>query len=135
MTGNFNIFDYIFYRLHQLYKVKEKKGSPIYTASLYLSIIQILLLFFVFMTINVMFNGKFLLKHLPLDRTFVKVIGIGLMMALNVFNFFRYKRKVHELRKKFRIHPLNQVFKVWMLYFIGVGLIIIPFFLKKILGT
>lgn len=127
------MFDYIFYRLYTFYKKKEKNNSPVYTAALYLSIMQILLFFSIFMTINVLFQGKLLLKNLPIERSLLKILGVSLMISLNIFNYFLYKKKINKLILQFKNHSLNNSLKMWMLIFIGVGLFLIPFLLREML--
>ena len=127
------MFDYIFYRLYTFYDKKEKGITPISTAALYLSVLQILMMFFAFMIINITLKGKIALKELPIDSAYLKIGFVVFALLLNLINYIKYKRKHKTLVDKFRNHPLNKKFKVWMLYILGAGLFLLPFLYRAIL--
>lgn len=120
------MFDYIFYRLYSFYDKKEKGVTPISTAVMYLSFLQILIVFFFYMVVNISLNARIALKELPVNDTYLKI-------GIVVFNYVIYKRKHKALIGKFRNHPLNKKFKVWMLYIIGAGLFLLPFLYREVL--
>jgi hypothetical protein len=127
------MFDYIFYRLYTFYDKKEKGSTPISTAAMYLSFLQILIVFFLYMIFNITLNGKIALKEIPINGTYLKIGIVVLALSLDVFNYIIYKRKHKTLVDKFRNHPLNKKFKVWMLYILGAGLFLLPFLYRAIL--
>lgn len=127
------MFDYIFYRLYSFYDKKEKGVTPISTAAMYLSFLQILMVFFLYMVVNISLNGKIALKELPINDTYLKIGLVVFALLLDVFNYVIYKRKHKALIGKFRNHPLNKKFKVWMLYIVGAGLFLLPFLYRAVL--
>ncbi len=127
------MFDYIFFRLFSFYDKKEKGITPISTAAMYLSFLQILIVFFIYMVVNIFLNGKVAFKELSINNNYLK---IGIMVAallLNVFNYIIYKRKHKVLISRYRNHPLNKKFKIWMLYIVGAGLFLLPFLYRSVL--
>ncbi|PCH67911.1 MAG: hypothetical protein COC06_10445 [Bacteroidales bacterium] len=127
------MFDYIFYRLYSFYDKKEKGVTPISTAAMYLSFLQILIVFFFYMVVNISLNARIALKELPVNNTYLKIGIVVFALLLDVFNYVIYKRKHKALIGKFRNHPLNKKFKVWMLYIIGAGLFLLPFLYREVL--
>lgn len=127
------MFDYIFYRLYSFYYKKEKGSTPISTAAMYLSFLQILMGFFLYMILNITLNGKIALKELPINGSYLKIGIVVFGLLLDVFNYIIYKRKYKTLVDKFRNHPLNNRLKVWMLYILGAGLFLLPFLYRAIL--
>lgn len=127
------MFDYIFYRLYTFYDKEEKGSTPISTAALYLSVLQILMVFFLYMLINISLKGKIAPKDLSNDGAYLKLGFVVFALLLNLFNYIIYKKKHKTLVDKFRNHPLNKKFKVWMLYILGAGLFLLPFLYRAIL--
>ena len=127
------MFDYIFYRLYSFYDKKEKGSTPISTAALYLSVLQILMVFFLYMLVNISLKGKIALKELPIDGAYLKLGFVVFALLLNLFNYIIYKRKHKVLIDRFRSHPMNRRFKVWMLYILGASLFLLPFLYRAIL--
>ncbi len=127
------MFDYIFYRLYTFYDEKEKGSTPISTAALYLSVLQILMVFSLYMIINISLKGKIALKDSSNDGAYLKIGFVIVALILNLFNYIIYKKKHKILVDKFRNHPLNKKFKVWMLYILGAGLFLLPFLYSTIL--
>ena len=116
-----------------MYLKKEKGGSPAYSASIYLTFLQILLIFSIFMTLNVFLEGRILLKNLSIDETLIKALGVLFMIGLNTFNYLHYKEKADALKSKYKNHPLNKRFKIWMLYLVALSLLCFPFALKMLI--
>jgi len=127
------MFDYIFFRLYCFYYKNEKRSTPVSTAALYLSVLQILMIFSLYMLVNISLKGKIALKELPMDGAYLKLGFVVFALLLNLFNYIIYKRKHKTLVEKFRNHPLNKKFKVWMLYILGAGLFLLPFLYRAIL--
>lgn len=127
------MFNYVFYRLYVYYDKKEKGSTTISTAAMYLSFLQILVVFFFYMVINISLGGRIAIKELLVSSNYLK-IGIAVAaLLLDVFNYIIYKRKHKVLIERYRNHPLNKKFKVWMLYFVGAGLFLLPFLYRAIL--
>lgn len=127
------MFNYIFYRLYIFYDKKEKGSTPISTAAMYLSFLQILVIFFLYMVINISLEGKIAIKELLINSNYLKIGIVVAALLLDVFNYIIYKRKHKALIQRYRNHPLNKRFKVWMLYFVGAGLFLLPFLYRAIL--
>jgi len=127
------MFDYIFYRLYIFYNKKEKGVAPISTAVLYLSVLQILMAFFIYMIVNISLRGKINSNELFIDSTYLKIVFVVFALLLNLFNYSIYKRKYKILINRFRSHPMNKRLKVWMLYILGTGLFLLPFLYSAIL--
>lgn len=128
------MFDYIFYRLYTYYDKKEKGSTPVSTAAMYLSFLQILMIFSIYMIADITLDGKLGIWKLPINEIYLKIGIVVFAVLVDLLNFLRYKKQHKTLVSKFRNHPLNMKFKVWMLYFIGAGLLILPFLYKEILG-
>jgi len=120
------MFDYIFYTLYKYYNEKEKGQSPIHTASMYVSFMQLLMIYFLFMMIDVFINLNYLRRSLNISDTSGYMFIVGLLLSLFTINYFRYKRKIRALESRFKNHPLNKKFKVWMIILIMAGLFILP---------
>ena len=123
------IFDYIFYRLYNLYASKEKHGSSTFTAGLFLSVLQLLLLYCIIMTIMIITDDAFsireyLQEHKPYSRYAIVVVAI----VLEVYNYLKYSKKEKRdvIWKQFRRHPLNKVIKPWMFLILGAFLFMLP---------
>ncbi len=128
------MFDYIFYRLYSYYDKKEKGSTPVSTAAMYLSFLQILMIFSIYMIADITLDGKVGIWKLPINEIYLKIGIVVFAILVDLLNFLKYKKQHKTLVSKFRNHPLNAKFKVWMLYFIGAGLLILPFLYKEILG-
>jgi len=91
------------------------------------------MIFSLYMLVNISLKGKIALKELPMDGAYLKLGFVVFALLLNLFNYIIYKRKHKTLVEKFRNHPLNKKFKVWMLYILGAGLFLLPFLYRAIL--
>lgn len=127
------MFDYLFYRIYSFYSKKEKGGTPISTAAMYLSFLQILMVFFVYMIINISLSGKISISTLSNNEYLLKFGIVVFALLLDVFNYVIYKRKHKALVWKFRNHPLNKKLKLWMLFIIGAGLFLLPLLYRELL--
>lgn len=127
------MFDYIFYRLFSFYNKKEKGSTPISTAAMFLSFLQILIAYFFYMIVSITLNGKIALEKLPINGAYLKIGIVVFALFLDLYNYIIYKRKYKTLVDKYRNHPWNKKFKIWMLYFLGAGLFLLPFLYKAIL--
>lgn len=127
------MFDYFFYRLYILYRNKEKGINPISTSAIYLSFLQLLILFSIVMSINITFHGSLTNDLSDINKIILKIGIVIFLFLIYVFNYFYYKRKHKVLLTRFKNHPLNKKFKEWMLFFLGIGLLIFPFVYKELL--
>lgn len=131
------IFDYAFYSVYKLYLVKEGKNSNyIMNTTLAILMLQICLFF----GISILFDyltGLNPKTHelINLDKnTFLVILGILLIVWTN-FSYKSYKKRLPNIIKKYKNHPRNKWFRAWMLYFVALGLILIPIFIIKALKT
>lgn len=127
------IINYIFYRLHKHYK----KENPIFTAAIYISTLEIAMIFFVFMMYNAIFNHKRMLaKELflryDISQDEGKLYAIVFCIVLQLANYLYYKNRVKTYDAKFSNHPMNKWFKLWMLYIVGLFLFFFPILIFKL---
>ncbi len=135
------MFNYIFYRLYKLYRVKEKESAKvtIFNTVGIVSLLQVLLLFSIIMSVNglVMYFSSTHYNFLSILRRYskldIKIIVVILFISWDTFNYFYYKKRYKKLIIKYKNHPMNKKFKPWMLYFISIGFLAFPFFLNKFL--
>lgn len=123
------IFDYIFYRLHNLYASKEKFGSSVFTASLYVSLLESLTLFSIFLTFQVITDDcfltrEFLQQHKPYSKYGILLLAI----LIEILNYFKYSKreKKEALQRRFKNHFMNKVIKPWMFLILGAFLFGLP---------
>ena len=123
------IFDYIFYRLYNLYASKEKYRSSVFTAALYVSVLEFLTLFSIFVTFQVVTNDsfqtrEFLQQHKPFSKYGILLISI----LLEIFNYLRYRKKNtrETLQGRFKNHFMNKIIKPWMFLILGAFLFGLP---------
>ena len=98
------MFDYIFFRLYSFYDKKEKGITPISTAVMYLSFLQILMIFVIYMVVKMSLGGKIALKELPININYFKIGIVAAALVLDIFNYMIYKRKYKVLIKIGRAH-------------------------------
>jgi hypothetical protein len=127
------VINYIFYRLYKHYK----KENPIFTAAIYISILEIALLYFIFMMYNGIFYperilGKELLIKLDVSQGEGKFYAVTFYVVLQLVNYLYYKNRVKTYESKFSNHPMNKWFKLWMLYIIGLFLFFFPILIFKL---
>ena len=131
------IFDYALYSIYKLYLVKAGKNSNyIMNTTLAILMLQICLFF----GISILFDyltGLNPKTHelINLDKnTFLVILGI-LLIVWTTFSYKSYKKRLPNIIKKYKNHPRNKWFRAWMLYFVALGLILIPIFIIKALKT
>lgn len=127
------VINYIFYRLYIHYR---KRDNTVYTAVMYISMLEIFAFFFVFMMYNSIFCNtrnlfKELLDYYDIDHTGMKLFAISFCIVLALTNYFFYRNKVKKYEMKYISHPMNKRFKLWMLYFVVLFLIFIPILIFK----
>jgi len=128
------LFDYAFYSVYKLYLVKEGKNSNyIMNTTLAILMLQICLFF----GISILFNF-----FIPIDAELEDILGISdtnikiflilFLLLWEYFSYKSYKKRLPEIIKKYKNHPRNKWFRAWMLYFIALGLILIPIFIIEV---
>lgn len=127
------IINYIFYRLFKHYK----KENPVFTAAIYITIIQISIIYFIFMMYNALFYphrmlGKELFFKNEIFQTIGKIFTLIFYVLLQLINFLYYKNKMKDFEIKFSNHPMNKWFKLWMLYLVCLFLLFFPILVFKI---
>ncbi len=123
------ISDYIFYRIYDFYFRKEKDLNPLLTTSGYLSFLQFLMIYCIFMLYAIILEDKFnVINWIISDKVLGKVLVISIFVALEIFNYLRYRKKEKRniLQKRFKRHPLNKVIKPWMFLLLGALLFGLP---------
>jgi len=123
------IFDYIFYRFHNLYTSKEKDGSAVFTAALYLSFLEFLILYSSFVTFQVLTNDSFSTREFLQDyKPYSKYGLLLIIILLEIFNYLNYRKKEKRelLQKQFNRHPLNKAMQPWMFLLFGAFLFGLP---------
>ncbi|WP_417199894.1 hypothetical protein, partial [Bizionia sp.] len=75
------------------------------------------------------------IKEIPIGDKYLKIVIVILAISLDIFNYFYYKHRYKLLVERFKRHQLNKKFKIWMLIFVGVGLLLIPFLYKYLLKS
>lgn len=124
--------NYIFYRLYKHYN----KENPIFTAAIYITMFEILIIYFVFMMFNAVFyperrfGEELSLKYHVHDNG--KLFALTLYFILHLINYLIYRKKVEQYEIRFANHPMNKWFKLWMLYFLGLFLFFFPILVFKI---
>ncbi|HCY42058.1 MAG TPA: hypothetical protein DHV48_11995 [Prolixibacteraceae bacterium] len=123
------IFDYIFYRLNNLYASKEKYGSSVFTAALYVSFLEFLTLCSIVVTFQVVTNDSFLTREFLQQYNPYSKYGLLLIFFLfEIFNYLRYRKmKTKEaLQRRFKNHFMNKIIKPWMFIILGAFLFGLP---------
>jgi len=131
------MFDYAFYLLYNLYLNKEgKKSNPILSATFVVNTLKLCLfagiLFFYLSFTPKDFN---LLEYLGISGLKGKIIVVIIALIWAYFSYKSYKKRLPEILKKYRNHPRNKWFKVWMLDIVALGFILIPILIIKILKS
>lgn len=127
------MFDYIFYRLYCFYRKKEKGIGPISTSVMYLSFLQLLIVFCIMMTVNITLQGALTKDLTDQFKNLLKIGIVAFILLLDLINYLIYKHRYKKLLEKFKNHPFNRRFKIWMLYILGAGLFTLPFLYMAIL--
>ncbi len=106
------MFEYIFYRLNLAYKKHEPNTNHGFSASIALSAFQ----FFMVGGIIIVLNGCFDIFIVPKDSILGKIIALGLMALLILYNYKHYTPKIKEMDEKFANHPSNKWLKDWLFF-------------------
>lgn len=111
------IFDYIYYRLNKFYYKRDKEDGI--TAILGITMLQTLLIsHFVFIIMKMIYT-----KEEIQSFNWLKVVGIVLFIALEIYNHFRYKGKYSILKERWKNESKKQTFQRG---FIVLAILIVP---------
>jgi hypothetical protein len=121
-----------------LYKHYNKE-NPIFTAAIYISVFEGLVLYFLIMMYNAIFYherilGKEFFLEFGISQKEGKLYSILFFVVLQLTNYLYYKNRVKNYEARYTNHPMNQWFKMWMLYVVGLVLFFFPiliFMLRK----
>jgi hypothetical protein len=117
-----------------MYKEKEHDATG-YAAALYLSLIQFLIVFSIFIMLNMIFLGvlsSWLNKIMGSIETIAVAIPLAIILVL--FNLFYYKKRRKKVIVKYKNHSANKWFRPWMLYiFMLIILFVLPFLCWQLL--
>lgn len=129
------VINYIFYRLYKHYK----KDNTVYTAAMYITMFEIMMIYFIYMMYNAVICPtknpfKEFLVNYNINQSEGKLFTVIFCVILGVANYLYYRNRVKGYETRFANHPMNKWFKLWMLYFIGLFLFFFPimiFMLRK----
>jgi len=130
------MFDYIYFRLNKFYRQKEKDGAPHFTAVLYLTFLQLLIVYFLIMNYGIITKDGFeILTWLRSDKFLSKLLILAAVIVLEIYNYFKYRSKKRQLvlKMKFENHPLNTTIPTWSFLALGGILLFGPFLIYLII--
>ncbi len=119
----FRIFDYIYYRLLKQYSKQKWRSNPCSSASIFLCIIQTLIVYCIFM----FFRPLLVSDPATLKGKLLAIIIAVVMVSLYLFNYHRYKNRDEEIKSKYKNCKANKWFKLWMLFPLMILLYFLPF--------
>ena len=121
------MFEYIFYRLNLAYKKHEPSTNHGFSASIALSAFQF---FLVGGVMNVL-NGCFDVFNVPKNSIFGKIIALGFMALLILYNYKHYTPKIEKMDEKYANLPIKKWLKDWLFFLlfilISLSFLFIPF--------
>lgn len=119
-----------------MYASKEKHGPSVFTAALYLSFLEFIIIYSIFVTFQIVTNDSFSTREFLQERKPYSKYGILIIVfALEVYNYLKYRKKEKRviLQKQFNRHPLNKIIKPWMFLILGVFLFGLPILVNYII--
>lgn len=122
------MLDYFFTRLYLFYEKREKGGNSIFSSSIYISAIRLLLIYSGVMMLDIFFGSRLTFSTLHFNKTLGKVLFILAFLILMYLDYKRYKHQYQKLLDNYKNSPCNNWFKIWM-----VGALIMILFLSPIL--
>ena len=120
------MFDFIFYRLYLFYEKREKGGDSVWTASLYVTMLQFLMIYSLVIFIDIFTNKVLLDTILDGNKMIAIVISLAVIVSLFLFNRNRYRRKHDFIVSKCKKYPANRWFKIWMIAALMMLLLLSP---------
>ena len=124
------MFEYIFYRLYHAYKKHEPNTNHGFSATLALSAFQ----FFLVGGVMIVLNGCFDVFNVPKDSILGKIIALGFMALLILYNYKHYTPKIEEMDEKYANYKANKWFRTWMLYILSLLALLVPIALSRLIN-
>ena len=106
------MFEYIFYRANLAYKKHEPNTNHGLSASMAISVLQFCMVSCVVLVFRGFFDFYLLQKNILLG----KIITLGLIALLILYNYKHYTPKIKEMDEKFANHPSNKWLKDWLFF-------------------
>ena len=119
----FKVFDYFYYRMLIQYSKQKWRSNPCSSASIFLCIIQTLIVYCIFM----FFRQLFVSNAATLKGWILAISIVVVMLSLYLFNYHRYKNRDEEIKEKYKDCKANKWFKLWMFPLIILLLYFLPF--------
>lgn len=120
------MFDFIFYRLYLFYEKREKGGDSVWTASLYVTILQFLMIYSLVIFIDIFTNKVLLDTVLDGNKMIAIAISLLVIVSLFLFNRNRYRRRFADIVSKCKKCSRNRWFKIWMVAALMMLLLLSP---------
>ncbi len=124
------MFEYIFYRLYLTYKKHEPNTNPSFSATLALSAFQICMVG----GVMIVLTGVFGIDVLPKNSVVGKIIALGFIALLALYNYKRYSPKIGEMDEKYANYKANKWFRTWMLYILSLLVLLVPIALSRLIN-
>ena len=124
------MFEYIFYRLYLTYKKHEPNTNHSFSATLALSAFQ----FCMVGGVMIVLNGCFDVFNVPKDSILGKIIAVGFMALLILYNYKHYTPKIEEMDEKYANYKANKWFRTWMLYILSLLALLVPIALSRLIN-
>ena len=126
------MFDFFFYRLYVFYEKKERNGDSVWTAALYVTLLQFLMLYSVVIFIDIFSNKVLLTSVFHGNKMLATFISVVILNSLFLFNRYRYRHKLETIISKYKKCPGNTWFKIWMIAVIMMVLLLSPILWNEI---
>ena len=109
------MFDFVFYRLYLFYERREKGRDSVWTASLYVTLLQFLMMYSIVIFIDIFTDKALLFYVLHGNKTLAIIISLVTMVSLLLVNLYHYRHKYNAIVKKCKNKAANKWFKIWMI--------------------
>lgn len=109
------MLDYFFTRFFHFYKKKGMNNYSVFSSSIFISILRLLLFYSIVMFLDVFSEGKISISKLHINHTGGSIVFLLFFIILINFDYTRYKMKHQQLIEKYKINRCNKWFKVWMI--------------------
>ena len=120
------MFDFIFYRLYLFYEKREKGGDSVWSAALYVTILQFLMIYSLVIFIDIFTNKVLLDTVLDGNKMIAIAITLVAIVSLFLFNRNRYRCRFADIVSKCKKCPANRWFKIWMVASLMMLLLLSP---------
>ena len=126
------MFDFFFYRLYVFYEKKERNGDSVWTAALYVTLLQFLMLYSVVIFIDIFLDKVLLTSVFHGNKILVTVVSIAILLVIFLSNRYHYRHKLETIISKYKKCPGNKWFKIWMIAAIMMVLLLSPILWNEI---